>query len=167
MHRRSAERTLGEGVEIVPVMVEGWSRDFELAIGTPEHYRCQLCLGRRDGIASADAQPREGEQMAAVAIRVGEEQLKACDLRETPAYRRVEIAAPNGLEGRVWIYQGRKEHRQGAEVLPRKYWETIEEAAEAHPYKERILKDRPSMEMAELELIRYSSDTPKGTCTCR
>jgi hypothetical protein len=71
MDRASAERTLGTDIELVPVVLTGWQRDFNLAISNSSHYRCRICAGGRQGIAAADAQPAAGSSMAAMAIISG------------------------------------------------------------------------------------------------
>lgn len=148
-----------------PVVVPGWQRDFDLSILNPAHYRCRRCRGVLEGVAAADAQPSRGARMAAVAIAVDEAQLRACDRREQ-TYMRVQVMRLPGLPGIAWVYQGRKERRKGARLLPLGYWQKMEQAAEIHPYGEMILGDKPDIPMPDLEFVRYLDAEPEGICRC-
>lgn len=159
MDRQSAERTLGSCLEMVPVVIEGWQRDFNIAIRFPGHYRCASCRGAVLGVAAADAQPSKGGSLGGMALRVSEETLKACDLREV-SYRRVMIPAPQGIAGPTWIYQGLPEHRQGARVVPRSYWEKVARADRSQ------VNSPPVLPLADLEFIRYQDLEPQGECRC-
>ena len=166
MDQASAERTLGAGIELVPVVLTGWQRDFNLAISNSSHYRCRICAGGRQGIAAADAQPAAGSSMAAMAIKVSEQQLIDADQREI-SYQRVQVTDKDlPLEGLVWIYQGLAKHRDGAKVLPAEYWQLIARAAEQHPFRASILKEAPKLPLADLELIRYNGKQIQGACSC-
>ena len=166
MDRASAERTLGAGLSMLPVVLDSWRRDFGLAISRSANYRCRVCLGGTEGIAAADAQPSEGSQLAAVAIRVDLLQLQDADQRET-SYRRVALpSSASSLPGTSWIYQGLSKHRLGASVVPAEYWALIAAAAKGHPAGKLILQDRPSLPLADLEFVRYQEAEPLGQCEC-
>ena len=166
MDQDSAERTLGPDIKLIPVVLPGWQRDFNLAISSGSHYRCRICAGGLQGVAAADAQPATGSSMAAMAIKVSEAQLVDTDQREI-SYQRVKVTnAGLPLEGPVWIYQGLAEHRSGAKVLPKQYWQMIAKAAERHPSRDSILQEVPKLPLADLELIRYNGKQIKGICSC-
>lgn len=159
MSAASAARTLGREPHVVPVILSGWQRDFDLRIyDHPAVYACVGCGGGVPLTVALDCQPSAGQIVNGVLIEVTPDELGLLDGRELH-YDRVALSAW-ALEGDVpaagdlYVYRGKPQFRGGLDghVLPSSYVEVVSRAAAS-----------VSPEFA----VQYSSTSSEPSCPVR
>lgn len=112
-----AKRTLGKNPQVVPAVLDGWQRDWQVA--STRSYQCMTCQGKVSRQATAlDCQPCISSKIPVVLLEVSPSQLLELDEREDP-YHRTRIPATKIIvwddravpAGNFWLYTGRAECR--------------------------------------------------------